>query len=354
MNKEFTTAVITQLDESFIKQWKQLWENAANANIYNSYEWFCTYMEISKNKSYEIHVCYNDGKLVALLPLQHYRCFGIAVYGTLDKEHLGDSAFLLESFDKELLRIFFTDLFKKRKALYLQKIDEKAVTILHEMFPTLFFSLISVNPFIDLRGNPFVSASSTMLSQMKKILRKNEGHIQFTSYNTNLQTHLQTMFALQEESSKKARGMDIFANEDNKHYFQSLTKHCSRFVRINFLYFDSQPVAYEYGFLYKDKYTGEQISYHNGYKKISPGKLIVYFLLDYLAKKDVVFVDQGGGINEYKMQFTSNYRLLYNLYYSDNFLFLFWWKLINHIRRIKQICFPRKHTRDHEFLFKTL
>jgi len=54
------------------------------------------------------------------------------------------------------------------------------------------------------------------------------------------------------------------------------------------------------------------------------------------------------------MEFTSDYRVLYNIYYSPNFFVMLWWKLINKLRRLRQIIKPKKYTRDHEFLFKTI
>ena len=76
--------------------------------------------------------------------------------------------------------------------------------------------------------------------------------------------------------------------------------------------------------------------------------------MDGLNKKGVTIMDQGGGISSYKMSFANDYKLLYNVYFSHNPLTMLSWKMVNRARRIKQVIRPKKYTRDHEFLFKTL
>ena len=350
---KYRIEVKNEIEKQFAKQWKQLWQSAENANLYNSYEWFLTCLETDAVKEYEIHAFYKDDKLIALLPLQQYKIFGVKVWGTLDKDHLLDTGFLIEKYDTSLIKFFFDNIFTKRN-IYLQRVDTQATEMLHKKFPELFISLMSVNPIIKLTNDTFENASSSMKYQMRKLIRKNEKEIEFKMYNTNLEKHLEEIFVLQKKSSKNARSMDVFENEGNKKYYRSLTKNCKEFIRISFLYFNNLPIAYEYGCSYKKHYAGDQISFLQEYKKLSPGKLIVYLLLNYLKEKDVNELDMGGGISSYKMSFTNDYRVLYNIYYSQNKLTMFWWKTVNKARRIKQIGFPKKFTRDHEFLFKTI
>ena len=113
-------------------------------------------------------------------------------------------------------------------------------------------------------------------------------------------------------------------------------------MRISFLFYENEPIVYEYGFLVNNYYVGEQIAYHNDYKKVSPGKIMLYYLLPNLVKQGVTVLDQGGGISDYKSLFSKEYRFLYNIYYSNNAVVMMWWKLINTIRRYKQLMFPKK------------
>ena len=350
---KYQTEIITQIDASFAQQWKQLWKKAENANVYNSYEWFATCLETYKITDYELYVCYKDGTLVALLPLQKYRIYGIPVCGIFCKDKAVETGFLIEKYDRTLFKHFFDSIIKK-KNLYFQKIDCKAAHLLHQLYPELFFSLMSVNPYISLTGDPFTNASATTISRIQKVIKKNPDTLRFESYRTDLEKHLLTMFMLQENSSKKVRSMDIFAQETTRNYYINLVKLCAKFIQINFLYFGKVPIAYELGFIYRDRYLGDQISYHNEYKKYVPGKVLVYYMANELKKQKINVLDQGGGISSYKLSFTNTYHILYTMYYSHNPVIMFYWKLINEVRRLRQVAYPKKYTRDHEFLFKRL
>lgn len=353
MNNRYRTAIITSVNKPLIAEWKALWERSEHATVFNSYEWFNAYMHISKNKKYEVHVCYEGEKLVAILPLQLYTVYGISAWGVLCPERHGDTPFLMEEYTKPLSKSFFDSVFANR-AVFLQKMDEQAAKVLHSLYPSMLISIMSVNPTISLIGDPFMSASQNMVKQVRKLIKKYEGQIKFTSYHTDLSKHFSDILALQKSTSKAAKSMDIFKNPENKAYYKTLIDHCSQFVWISFLYFDNKPITYEYGLQYKDHYFGEQIAFHNDYKKYSPGKIMVFKLIDMWKNKGLSSIDQGGGISNYKMQFTNSYRILYNAYYSQNAFIMLWWKLVNNARRINQIAFPKKNTNDHKFLFKTI
>lgn len=343
--------ILKEIDKKFIKEWQLLWDKAENANIFNSYEWFQTSMELNEKKEYEIIVCYQKERLVAVLPLQQCKVFGIKVFGTINKEHLIDTAFLTEKYDKRLFKKIFSIILDR--SIYLQKVDEKDIKIMHDIFPNFFYSLISVNPIMNLCNEPYSTVTPSTLNHIKRIIRKNPG-LRFEMYHTNLDKHMSTMFKLHEKSSKKVRSMDIFDDSHVKNYYVTLTKKFARAMRIGFLYYENEPIAYQFGFTYRDIFVGDQIGYHNDYKRLSPGKTIIYLMVEYLKRHKINFLDEGGGISTYKMEFAKEYRLLYNIYYSPNMFIMIWWKTINKIRRIKQLMFPKKFTRDHEFLFKSI
>lgn len=348
----FTFNTVEQVDTTLKNEWKGLWNRAENATIFNSYEWFNAVSKLKKEKIY-IFCCYKNKKLVALVPLQKDRCFGVPVYTTLCNERLGDTSFLMETYEPKLFQYFFANIFKK-KNVFLQKFDDKAAKLLHKFFPHLLIPLISVNPTITFDGDPFASASQSMINQTKRLMRKNEKTITFKMYDRDLKKHYKTMLKLHDATAKSKKDMNIFSDENNKKYYESLVDNCSQNVRISFLYFNNTPIAYEYGFQYKNIYVGEQIAYHYDYRKLSPGKMMVLHIIEHLKRIHVNNLDMGGGISSYKQAFTKDYRLLYNVYSSPNLAIRVWWGLFNALRRMNQILFPKKNTRDHEFLFKPI
>lgn len=354
-NEKYQIYIVKKINDTLINQWKELWKKGENANIFNSYEWFLTCLETYNIKDYELHVSYSNEKLVAILALCVYRRFGVKVSSTLCNNFLVDTAFLLEKFDKKLLKYFFSAIIVKRN-LYIQKIDNKSAEFLQNLFPDMFFSLISANPYVDISKDNLASISPTTHRQIKRIIKKNPNQFSFKIYGgtDNLSQYLMTMFNLEQNSSKKLRAMDLFSKKENREFFTNLVKNCSPLIKICILYYNNHPLAYQFGFLYNNIFHAYQTSYLFEYAKLRPGKTMLFHLLENLKKNNIDALDLGGGMSMYKLEFTSSYRLLYDLYYSKNIFITLWWKSINLLRRIKQIIFPKKFTRDHEFLFKTL
>jgi CelD/BcsL family acetyltransferase involved in cellulose biosynthesis len=354
-SQKYQTNIIKQLDEILINQWNELWEKAENATVFNSYQWFKTCIDTHNIQNYELHVCYKNGELAAILPLCTYKHFGVKVSGTLSNNFLVDTAFLVMKRDPKLLKIFFDSIRTKRN-VYLHKVDNTSAKLLQQLFPDMFFSLMSANPIVDYSTDPLTFVSQSTIKQVKKIIRKNSDQIHFTNYYGKdiEQKHLESMFTIDQNSAKKIRSMDIFSDEKNKDFYRALAKNCSKNVWICFLYYDTIPIAYNIGFLYQDICMAYQTSYLSEYGKLRPGKTMLFQLIEDLKNKNVLTLDLGGGISSYKQEFTPKHIELYNVYYSKNKLIMLWWKFINTARRKKQMLFPKKFTRDHEYLFKTL
>jgi CelD/BcsL family acetyltransferase involved in cellulose biosynthesis len=355
MSKEsYQIHITSQLDDQLIQEWQALWERAENKNVFNSYGWFCTARDTYRITDIEFFTCYKDERLVAIVPLCPSKKFGISVLGVVGSRFLVDTAFLVESYDKELLRVFFGSILAKH-ALYIRQMDSKVCEILQEIFPQLFFALASVNPRVTITGDPFAQMSSSTMKQIKKIIRQNPDQLHFTLFDgqSELEKHLQTMFELEQDSAKKTRGMDLFSHKENREFFINFSNNHLAQVRIGFLTFENKPIAYQFGFLVRNLFIAYQTAYRSEYGKLRPGKTMLYHLFKSL-KDQADIVDLGGGISTYKMEFTSEYRLLYDVYFSKNGLVMAYWKFINAVRRFKQVLLPKKFTRDHEFLFRRL
>jgi CelD/BcsL family acetyltransferase involved in cellulose biosynthesis len=191
---------------------------------------------------------------------------------------------------------------------------------------------------------------------MKKILEESKKRITFDVYTSKKEilSYLETMFDIDTNSGKKKLKRDIFSNEKEREVFRNFVLFCSQFVQICILRFDGKAIAYNFNFAFGNHYVGYHTSYLAEYKHLSPGKLVVYCLIEYLAKSNYKLLDMGEGLSTYKQEFTKDYVMQYDLYMSNNSMVLQWWKLINTARRVKQIVLPEKNTRDHEFMFKTI
>lgn len=350
----YTNKIITNIDESFIKEWNDLWEISENANTFNTYGWFLVTKETLKTEKFEIHACYKENRLVAVVALFFEKRFGITIASSQGYKPV-NTPFLMKEYDEAIFKAFFGDIIKTRN-IYFAKVDKNAVDILHRLFPKMFFSLISANPYLDRNENPELFLSTTNHKNARRIIKKLGNDLTFKTYdhNDDLMKYLTLLFAVEQKSEKKLRSMDIFSKEETRNFFINIVKHCSQLIKIHILYYQNNPIAYTFNFTYRNMFTGYQTSYLSEYKKFYPGKVILVHDLESLRDTTFDIFNLGGGVSSYKLEFAPTYFFLYDLYFSKNSLHMLWWKAINFARRIKQILFPIKHTRDHEFLFKTL
>jgi|GEM_PF-1827344 len=348
----YRTKMVSQINPEITNEWKTLWLKAKNANLFNSFDWFVMYIETT-HKPYELYLTYKGKELVGVLPLCFSKCFGVNVMSPMNRHFSVNTPFLLESYDEELLYSLFQTAMSKRN-LFITKIESEIVMILHKLFPELFFSLMAANPYIDLTDEPLRFVSKLNLKEMRRILRKYGQQLEFKTFDQhgNLPQLLEEMFDIDVQSGKKQRAMDIFSHSENREIFRNFVKYLRPFIWIHFMYYDQKPIAYVFNFMWKQTFLAYQASYLFDYRRVGPGKTIMMSLLEKLKRGPFTLFDFSGGVSSYKRDFTPYYYLQYNLFFARNPLIMFWWKAVNLARRTKQLLFPLKNTRDHEFLFK--
>lgn len=350
---KFVVKVLTEVNDSFIREWEQLWDKAENANPFNSFDWFAMYKDDAKGV--RIYTCYAGKELVGVLPLAQNTCFGVKVVCPLGHKYAVNTPFLVKVVRRDLLKNLL-DMAVREENLYLPKINAKEVQILHKLYPHIFFSLISANPYIDFKEDPLRFLSKDNARKIEKRVGQYKSHLRLATYDSrdDLEKCLKMMIKIDLKSGKSLRAKDVFSKMEIVKTFKNFVKYCRKFIRIFFLYYDNLPIAYVFGFAFKNTYLDYQTSYLNEYRRFSPGKFIRICLLKDLCKDGFEMYDFCGGLATYKLEFAPEFYLQYNLYCSKNPFVMFWWRAINKARRLKQILFPEKYTRDHEFLFKTL
>jgi CelD/BcsL family acetyltransferase involved in cellulose biosynthesis len=345
------TKIYSKLDEKLSKEWAKLWKKAANSNMFNSPDWFLASKATYPGIEYRIHTCYENGKLVAVMPVSKYRKFGIKVAGSIANDFVFNTPFLIARHDMNLLKILFNPLISSG-SIYMTRVHEKEMKLLNKIFPGMFITTLLAAPYIKFQKTEVSERLKNRLKDADKIIQKQKGKITSVTYSDNLNRHLETMFRIDRISSKKFKSRETFSKEINRRFYKNLIKYCRKFININVIYFKKTPFVHELGFNYKKSYVGYQTSFLSEYKHLSPGKLMYAYLINKLRNEGVEVVDLGGGISFHKEMYTNNYYLGYDLYHSNNNIVNYWWKIINSARRAKQIIFPDKYSRDHEFLFK--
>lgn len=350
--KRYKTQVLNSIDSSFRKEWGVLWSNAENANLFNSPDWFSS----ANPREFKIIAVYESGKLVAVMPLCKISAFKVPVLAPILHEFVVNTPFLVKQVTFKLVRKLFNAASMEGN-LYINKIDTKEAIILRKAFPEGIFPLISVNPHIALdKGDPFRYVSSKNKHEIRRILRKfgDSVAIKILSSKREIREFLPNMFEIDRNSAKEKRAMSIFTKEENRIVFNDFVNKLGKYIEITVLLYKDKPVAYIFCFKSNKAYILYQASYLLEARNISPGKIIITKLLEIISNRKFTLFDFSGGVSAYKQDFTSEYYIQYNLYFSNNKFIRIWWRYINKARRLKQILFPLKYTKDHEFLFKTL
>jgi hypothetical protein len=288
----YQTTSVTHINRELAVQWTQLWESADNASVFNSNEWFRTHLELGRVSEHELHLCYRDETLVAVLPLKNDRRFGIHVSGAVETRFTCSAAFLVEKYDEMLFRAFFGSIFAKEN-VYLPYLDGRAADLFHDIFPDVIFSFRSADPYVTLGENPYSTTSRSTLRQIRGILKKHRDRLSFKTYNSsdNLQQHFDTIFMIEQGSPKRKRSQDIFSDQHVRQLFRALGKNCSQFVRIDFLCYDDVPIAYQFGFLSGTVFSYYQAAFLCEYACLSPGRTILFYLLQSLKDGDIDTLD---------------------------------------------------------------
>jgi CelD/BcsL family acetyltransferase involved in cellulose biosynthesis len=101
-------------------------------------------------------------------------------------------------------------------------------------------------------------------------------------------------------------------NNDQRSFYNELTNIESDNLKIylSLLEFENQELSYNFGILYKNYFYYLIPAYRDFLKKISPGKLLLYKILDWCFKNNVNVLDFGQGEEDYKKRLTDKYNYI--------------------------------------------
>lgn len=346
---------INQLNEELIDNWNILWRNSQKQNIFNSYQWFKTCLDFSRNKNYIIYLIYRNNDIVGILPLIKSKNFGIESLTTIGNKHLVYTGILLLNYEDEIIKFTFQNIIKKNN-LFLNKLDSELAHKIKRLFPESFIHIMSINPYLKINPDPLRYIKKENFQNINRRIKKYPFPPELIILNSKkeMEIYIEKIFKIEQNSSKKTKNMDIFKDNKNKIFYRNLIKNCPEFINIAILKTGTEIISYSINFLNKQNFICYQTAFLAKYAKFAPGKIMTLKLLSTLKKDNIRSIDFGGGLNFFKLEFTPNYFLLYNCYLTNHILFIYWWRFINKLRRYKQILFTKEFTRDHELLFKEL
>ena len=305
--------------------WQMLIEYSNSDNLFVTYEWISTWLKhFWKNKPILfLLVKNNNNKPIGLAPFLIEQEKDRLIFPINAYSHRPDFVFI--SNKKETLRIIFGYLKKKFKKfkLYLHEVETHSPLV--QLLPDILTECNLINIFKESHASPFLrittdwqtyfkSKSRHFRSEQKRKLNKikKAGQVNFVKVSKLNQCNsaIEDILNIERNSWKEKTKTSFTAVPGLKDFYSDLAYICAqnRWLQIYLLYFNSKPIAHIYGIVYKNKYYALKTSYHESYKKLSPGVVLFNYALQDVFESNLKEFDFLGVESRWKKELASDVR----------------------------------------------
>jgi len=319
---------ITKMDRGFLRQWRLFWRNTKYSHLFNSPEWFVACLKTFKNRSFTIFISRNQktGEIQTIVPLVSGSFLGFECLKSPGERFLDKSSILsngkFEPFARILLEV------KKEYPFLISEVSQDLISKLSEtkiLNSSFIESCLSF--YLPLETEPFRFLSKKQKSKIKNKFLRFRRKIRFLRITgSRALQYLSVAGKVERKSTKKDLGIKVL---DDK-LFINLVKNLvalGKKIDLSLIYYDKEPFVFSIGFIDKKVYYALQTSFDKKYAHLSPGKLLLYFLLPELKRKGVKIFDFSRGENQLKKEFTKFRTQQFNIFYHPNPLINNSWKI---------------------------
>jgi CelD/BcsL family acetyltransferase involved in cellulose biosynthesis len=188
--------------------------------------------------------------------------------------------------------------------------------------------------FMDLNSNAdffLKKVSKKLNTKMKKLNKNMRGHLEFRRYEhqepkENFFSDIQSIAKL---SWKAEKQRSIFLKEKIRDFHKELFSKFaeSGHLDVSILRLDNMPIAYMYNFLYNNRLYNYSIEFNKKYSHVSPGSMLMLWLIKDSIQKGIREIDFGRGEEEWKKRLTRDCRIhakvmIFNRTFYGRFLYL--------------------------------
>lgn len=298
-------------------EWNQLLVNSANREIFFTWEWLFAWWQTfgDKNNLWLLTVREN-GNLIGIAPFmmstRKKLFFKLRVLRGIGRPQCDTSGFIATKM--ELVGSAICSYLKEHKNEWdifeLKSIPKNICekSLVQEQFKKEGFRVIQNTkehyylPIRESWEDYFQSLSKNLRRNLKKRLKSLQklGSVTHKIYTgDNLQwDHFLTIFELNEKGSFP----DLYRSKRRLRFHQSLydlmKKKC--WIQIEILYLDDNPIAFQYGYNYGNKYHDWRGAYDREYQPLGIGKLLTMFSLKEHFSQGLEEIDFLRGAHEYK------------------------------------------------------
>lgn len=320
MNNDLTYKIYRDFSEKLKEDWLDL-ENKGDFYFFQKYEYINNLIKSFNINSYIIIVIYSENAPIAIFPLELKIFKKIKILQWLGADQSDYCCPLIDK-KKLLNKLNFQFIWKKilgdiknLDIIFLSKQPEFINNVLNPFVQYLqnnYFSKVYLvkltNSDIDylslIENKKFISEFKRT---KKKLLENNT--IKFSSVVGLRANNLISNIMFKKISSLEKRGLSHFINENFISFYKNLITLYPNKVIVSTLEINNEIIAANIGIMENKRfYYFLPVVFSEKFKSFSPGKLLIYELINWSNKQEVEIFDFGLGEENYK-KYWSNYSI---------------------------------------------
>jgi len=323
-----------KIDLNLKNDWNVLWQDAENANLYNSYEWFEVCRKTTPNVNMKIVCGYVNNKLILVLPLAQNKVFNWIYYSNPAERHTDKFPLLLKDYYRNAVEKLLIFLRENLHNIYIHEIDAGLLIKISKEKLTKYI-LTSESPYISKNDELLSFVSQKLQKTINKLLDQENENIRYVRYKNNLKKGLDLVFKIEADSTRSHEGKKTFGSYTDRLFYKNMFVIFRDQLCLIFLVYKGKACAYRIGLGVKNVYYTVNTAYKKEVERFVPGKLLLYHVLKYRLDESLTSVDMLRGFTQIKRDFTPFLEKQFNAYLFENkFLenFLYYRdRLINYI-----------------------
>jgi CelD/BcsL family acetyltransferase involved in cellulose biosynthesis len=321
---DFQCRIVTRFNElqQLCSDWRTLHSGLSRPEIFLHLDWVSEWWR-SFGGGYELSVpvLSRDGQVVAILPLvrqeRRLMYLGHSVADYCDLLHNGaDSSRVLEVvLDSVLNRTRPWDVIEinnvpetSRLAAAIENLSghwrSRVEKSPGDPCPTLAFGADKQQALASVLGK------DKLRKAVRYLARRGELRFHHIEDEAEFESHFEEFMRQHIRRSAIAGRRSAFLNDDYVSFYRGLVKvfGLRSEIRFSVLEVGDRPVAYHFGTLFASKYLFYKPTFDVDYWDLSPGQVLLWYLLDYCRMADVNEFDFGQGGESYKFRFANDVR----------------------------------------------
>jgi CelD/BcsL family acetyltransferase involved in cellulose biosynthesis len=338
--------------EQLIPAWDQLYNALPLQSPFSASDWNLTWWKYyGKDNSLCILTIYQDDNLCGIAPLYIQQKNGIKIIkflGSVESDYL--DFLLLPEQEKECLNFIFDYLFKQKNWDILDLIDIPEKSILVQNYTDLLYPLSTAMTLLADIICPYLqweqsydkflkSKSSNFRYDLKRKLKraKQLGEVSFRFIeNMDDCISFAKIAEIYQKRWKKKATDSIIRSDIGQQFLEAMCKiwETKKYLKIPVMTINDKPVAFCLGFIEHNKFYYYIPSFDPEFVNISPGNLLMEFIVENFQTLGITELDFMKGEESYKLKWSSTFRTNYRLLVANNtikskFIYL---SLLNYIK----------------------